>query len=345
MCADKKTPDSEGELIDLFKSLFEPEIPPSDLLIGIGDDAAAFEPGVDPETKFVVTTDMLVEDVHFLKIYHSPYDIGWRTATANLSDIAAMGAHPRWGVATIAAPAGMSTDEIMEFARGLKEALAEHEAFLIGGDLTRSTDKISVSMTLIGETTGRLLTRSGAQLGDVIAVTGSLGASGAGLAALLADDIQIPDDVKNSVIERHLRPRARIWAGQVLANNPGIHAMMDISDGLGIDLSRICSASETGSRIFEENFPVYKGVYEIANALERDRLEFVTAGEDFELLVTGDREAVEIVMGILAEEPDQPSLTIIGDIIDAPFGLHLARTDGSVLNPSQLGWDHFHKGD
>ena len=150
---------------------------------------------------------------------------------------------------------------------------------------------------------------------------------------------------REKLMQIHKSPIPRVWAGQVLAGNDGIHAVMDISDGLGIDLSRICSASETGSRIFEENFPVYKGVYEIANALGRDRLEFVTAGEDFELLVTGDREAVEIVMGIFAEEPDQPSLTIIGDIIDAPFGLHLARTDGSVLNPLQLGWDHFHKGD
>jgi len=343
MCPSNETPGSEGELIRLFKDLFESDSPPADLILGIGDDAAVFEPGADPETRFVVTTDMLVEDVHFRRNIHSFYDIGWRTAAANLSDVAAMGALPRWGVATIAVPSNVTTHDIMEFARGIRDAMSEHGAWVIGGDLTRSTDKISISMTLIGETTIRVLTRSGAQLGDVIAVTGHLGASGAGLALLEAGDTKVSEEIGDAVVGKHLRPDARVLAGQVFANSEGIHAMMDISDGLGIDLGRLCLASRVGARVFEELIPVSDEVLKVAEALGRDHLDFVNSGEDFELLVTGDRKAVESAARILANESPGLLVSIVGEIIDAPFGINLARVDGSVINPSQLGWDHFRR--
>jgi thiamine-monophosphate kinase len=344
MSSGNHKPQSEDELIGLFKELFEPKDPPSDLLIGIGDDAAAIEPGCDIETKFVITADMLVEDVHFRRAIHSAYDIGWRTAAANLSDVAAMGAQPRWGVCTMAVPSDVTVDWIMEFGRGMKEALAEHDAFLIGGDLARSPDRLVISMTLQGETNGRLLKRSGAQLGDSIAVTGFLGGSGAGLALLNSPEVSVPAEIRKKVIDIHLRPQARVWAGQVLASNDGIHSMMDISDGLGIDLGRLCKASRVGARLKEEIIPVADEVLEAARALGRDPFEFVNSGEDFELLFTGDMKSIEHVAAVLAEEPGQPSIAVIGEIIDKPFGLNLLRRDGSVVDPSRLGWDHFHKG-
>jgi len=341
MGSESNKPSSENELVAMFKNLFEPADPPTDLLLGIGDDAAVFEPGVDPETKFVVTTDMLVEDVHFIRKFHSFYDIGWRSAVANISDIAAMGAHPRWGVASLAATGDMTTDDIMEFARGINNAMRAHSAFIIGGDLASSKSGITVSITLIGETTGRIVTRSGAQLGDQIAVTGNPGMSGAGLALLLDENIDISSDVREKLIQKHLRPEPRVLAGKIFANNTDIHSMMDLSDGLGIDLARICEASEKGARVFEEQIPVAKEVIETALLLGRDPLEFVNSGEDFELLITGDERAIEYVSGVLREYPDQPKLTVIGEIIDKPFGMHLARVDGSVINPAELGWDHF----
>jgi thiamine-monophosphate kinase len=335
------TPNSEASLIEIFKRVFEPDDLPTDLLIGIGDDAAAIEPGCDPENKFVITADMLVEDVHFKLATHSAYDIGWRTAVANLSDVAAMGATPRWGVTTMAVPKNISIEWITEFATGLRDAMAEHDAYNIGGDLTRSLDRVVVSMTLHGETTGRLLTRSGAQLGDYIAVTGYLGGSAAGLALLNHKDVEVPDELRREVIKMHLRPHPRVWAGTVLASNNGIHAMMDISDGLGIDLGRLCAASGTGFRMREDAFPVRDEVMEVARLLGRDPLEFVNGGEDFELLFTGELDAIEHVASVLAEDPTQPPITIIGEILDKPIGKHLLRTDGSIINPSELGWDHF----
>ena len=343
MISKQHIPASEAEIVELFERLVRPEIPPSDLLIGIGDDAAAIEPGVDLENKMVLTADMLVEDVHFRRDLHGMYDIGWRTAVANLSDIAAMGAHPRWGIITLALPKGFTTNDLEQFGQGIQDAMSEHEALVIGGDLTSAPSKIAVSMTLIGETTGRIVKRSGAQLGDSIAVTGNLGGSAAGLALLDNPDVDLPDNIRETVVNMHLRPNPRIWAGQVLAGHNGVRAMMDISDGLGIDLGRLCKASNVGARIFEKDFPIADEVLQAAKALDRDPLELVNGGEDFELLVTGTQAAIEYVSQILSEDPDQPKLTIIGEILDPNLGRHLARTDGTVIDPSAFGWDHFSK--
>lgn len=337
-------PASEAELITLFKSLFEPEEMPSDLIIGIGDDAAVIEPGVDMEMKTIITTDMLVEDVHFRREFHSFFDIGWRTAVASISDIAAMGGIPRWGVVSLAVTSDMTVDDIMEIARGLKEAMSDHGAFVIGGDLTSSTSKVSISMTVIGESSSLITTRTGAQLGDVIAVTGKLGWSGAGLAILENEDSVVPDDLREIIINKHKKPVPRVRAGNIFSNISGIHAVIDISDGLGIDLSRLCRAGSVGCRIFEERIPVPDEVKKIAEILGRDHLEFATAGEDFELLVVGDESAIDTADRAIRESDNESGLSKIGEIIDEPFGMHLARVDGSVLNPAMLGWDHFRKG-
>ncbi len=343
MTPEKQIPESEADIVAIFERIFRPDIIPSDLLIGIGDDAAVFEPGVDPDTKLIISTDMLVEDVHFRRDIHSMYDIGWRTAVANLSDIASMGAQPRWGVATLAVPDGITGEDFEQLGLGIRDAMLKHEAYVIGGDLAKSPDKIVISMTLIGETTQRVLTRKGAQLGDVIAVTGNLGGSAAGLALLNEPDADVPDAVREKLIQIHKSPIPRVWAGQVLAGNDGIHAVMDISDGLGIDLGRICDASGVGCRIFEERFPIAEEVDKAAKALKRDTLDFINGGEDFELLIVGTEKAIEYVSNVLEEDPDQPEITSIGEIIDPGLGRHLGRIDGSIVNPSLFGWDHFAK--
>jgi thiamine-monophosphate kinase len=337
-------PVSEAELVAIFKSIFESEELPPDLIVGIGDDAAVYEPGVDTEMKTIVTADMLVEDVHFRRKYHSYFDIGWRTAVANLSDIAAMGGFPRWGLVTLAVTQDMSVNDIMEICYGLKAALDEHGALIVGGDLAKSPDRMTISMTLIGESTGNILRRKSAQLGDIIAVTGNLGWSGAGLAILELDFKEIPEKISNLVVANHKKPIPRILAGQIFSNLEGIGAAMDISDGLGIDLSRLCAASHVGCRIFEEKLPVPDEVKKVATAMKRDYLEFATSGEDFELLVTGDASAIDTAEKALQSEANGVKLTKIGEIIDEPFGMHLARIDGSILNPSDLGWDHFRLG-
>ena len=337
-------PASEAELVAIFKKIFEPQEAPPDLFLGIGDDAAVIEPGVDPEMKTIITADMLVEDIHFRTRYLSYFDIGWRTAVANISDIASMGGIPRWGLVTLAVSPTMKVSDIMEICDGLKAALDQHGALVIGGDVSRSPDRMMISMTLIGESTSNILRRNAAQLGDIIAVTGDLGWSGAGLELLETGFNEISEDVKNLVIANHNKPVPRVYAGQVFSNLDGIGAVMDISDGLGLDLARLCAASRVGCRIFEERLPVPPEVKMVAEAMNRDYLDFVTAGEDFELLVTGDEGAIETVEKAFSEHADAPKLTRIGEIIDEPFGMHLARVDGSVLNPGSMGWDHFVSG-
>ncbi|MCX6645271.1 MAG: thiamine-phosphate kinase [bacterium] len=309
-------PESEAELVAIFKEIFESDDPPLDLIVGIGDDAAVYEPGVDTEMKTIVTADMLVEDVHFRKRYHSYFDIGWRTAVANISDIAAMGGIPRWGLVTLAVTPDMSVNDIMEICYGLKAALDENGALIVGGDLAKSPDRMTISMTLIGESTGNILRRKSAQLGDIIAVTGNLGWSGAGLAILESDFNDLPDNVRNLVINNHKKPTPRVIAGQIFSNVNNIGAVIDISDGLGIDLARVCAASHVGCRIFEEKLPVPPEVKIVAVAMKRDYLEFATAGEDFELLVTGDESAIDTVDKALKAYKSAPKLTKIGEIID-----------------------------
>ncbi|MFH1676573.1 MAG: thiamine-phosphate kinase [bacterium] len=342
MTNESAKPGSEKEIISLFEEIFAPEKFPGDLLIGIGDDAAAVEPGSDPDTKFVFTADMLVEHVHFIPEFHSAYDIGRRCAVTNLSDIAAMGAIPRWGILTLALPEKISTDWLRDFAKGMRDVMSPEGAQIIGGDLTRSTGEIVISLTIIGETTGRLIRRKGAVLGDFIAVTGDLGASSAGLAVWKAgESVSIPKNIREKLIGRHKCPNARVRIGEICANNEGIHAMMDISDGLGIDLGRLCEASGVGARIFEQNFPISDEVREVAKILNRDVLDFVNGGEDFELLIVGNGGSIDNVSKSLEEFESEPKLTIIGEIIDPAFGLLLARSDGTVVNPSSMGWDHF----
>jgi thiamine-monophosphate kinase len=336
----EKNPVSESELVEMFERMFASGSMPIDLLIGIGDDAAAFEPGVDPESKFVITADMLVQDIHFVLGKHSYYNIGYRCAAANLSDIAAMGAIPRWAVCTLATPRNTSSANIEEIARGLSDCLSKFDTRLIGGDLTRSPGPISISMTVIGETTGRLVRRTGAVLGDVIAVTGYIGDRSAGLAMLMSG-MEPDSDYANYLIDQHLKPEPRILAGQFFAGMDGIHSMMDISDGVGIDLFRMANASGTGFRIFEEKFPVSPELGKAASALGRDIIDFTTGGEDFELLIAGTEEAVNFAIETFASDIDLPSLTIIGDMLDKPLGMHMLRSDGNVVNPSDLGWDHF----
>jgi len=336
-----RKPGSEAELIDEFRKIFRADDPPTDLLLGIGDDAAAFEPGVDPDSKFVVTADMLVEDVHFTLKTHSLYDIGYRTAVANISDIAAMGAQPRWGVATVAVPSDLSRKDILDLARGLGDPMSKFDARIIGGDMTSSPDRMSLSMTIIGETSFNLAIRSGAKLGDSIAVTGSLGKSGAGLSLLLDREIEVPESVREYLVDTHHKPVPRVMAGKILANLAGIHSMMDISDGLGIDIGRICAASNVGCRIWEEQIPISNEVLAVAEAIDRDHLDFVNSGEDFELLITGDEKAIELAVEVFRDNGLDLDLSIIGEIIDQPFGMHIARVDGSVVNPASLGWDHF----
>lgn len=302
-----------------------PPHPGAQLLVGAGDDAAVFQPGSDP---LAVTTDTLVEGVHFRSEWLSPRALGVRSTEVNLSDLAAMAARPRFLLAAVSAPAGTSSEWLDALLEGCAEASEAAGASLIGGNLARAGE-LSVTITAIGEIPGRRLDRTGAQPGDDLIVTGSLGDAAAAVAAWR--NHQRPADEQR---ERWIRPRARIRAALVLAE-AGAHAAIDLSDGLMGDLAHVCEASRVGAEIERERLPRTPGVAK----LDREGNDFAaTGGEDYELLVACPRRVTSDLHS-LAEKAEVP-LTIVGRCTNRPGEVALLGADHAPMaRPG--GFDHF----
>jgi len=307
-----------GELgEDALLALFTPRLPESDVtLLGPGDDAAVLS--IDGD--LVVSSDVLIEGRHFRTDWSTASDVGWRAAMQNLVDIDAMGAVPTALQVTLAAPASLDVDWVLGFADGLREACEPHGVGVVGGDLSGASE-IAISVTVLGETHGLdVVTRGGAEAGDVVAVSGPLGAAAAGLALLTAGV-----GLNLDAVGMFRRPRPVIGAGLEAALR-GATAMMDVSDGLLRDASRIARASDVGIEIASAAVPVHPAAQEAAEVLGEDPLPWaLTGGEDHCLLAAFPSGTVL---------PD--GWTLVGDVVDEYQGI---RVDGAV--PEALGWDHF----
>lgn len=307
-----------GELgEDALLALFTPRLPESDVtLLGPGDDAAVLS--VDGD--LVVSSDVLIEGRHFRSDWSSATDVGWRAAMQNLVDIDAMGAVPTALQVTLAAPASLDVDWVLGFADGLREACEPHGVGVVGGDLSGASE-IAISVTVLGETHGLdPITRGDAAPGDVVAVSGPLGAAAAGLALLTAGE-----GLNLDAVDAFRRPRPVIGAGLEAALR-GATAMMDVSDGLLRDAARIARASDVGIEIVSASVPVHAAAQEAAGVLGVDALAWaLTGGEDHCLLAAFPSGTVL---------PD--GWTIIGDVVGEYQGI---RVDGAM--PEALGWDHF----
>lgn len=307
-----------GELgEDALLALFIPRLPESDAtLLGPGDDAAVLS--IDGD--LVVSSDVLIEGRHFRTDWSTAADIGWRAAMQNLVDIDAMGAVPTALQITLAAPVSLDVDWVLGFADGLREACEPHGVGVVGGDLSGASE-IAISVTVMGETHGLdVVTRGDAAPGDVVAVSGPLGAAAAGL-ALLTAGVGLDLDA----VDHFRRPRPVIGAGLEAALR-GATAMMDVSDGLLRDAARIARASDVGIAISSADVPVHQAARDAAAVLGADPLDWaLTGGEDHCLLAT-------FPSGSLL--PD--GWTVMGAVVDEYQGI---RVDGAV--PEALGWDHF----
>ena len=314
------------------------------LEVGIGDDTAVLT--VPPGHKLLATTDLLVEDVHFRRASAGPADIGWKAMSVNLSDIAAMGGTPRWALVALAVPADTDVDAVDAFYAGMAEAAAPHGVTVVGGDTSASAGGWTVNVTLLGVHPGEPRFRSQARVGDTVLVTGSLGASAAGLHALeigldRAREAGVAGVKLGEITRAHLRPRARVAEGRWLGQAPGVHAMMDCSDGLATDLGHICRESGVGARVQLEHVPVAAAAREAARALGVNARDWaVSGGEDYELLLTCDPAVAERLIAGLAEATGAP-LTSIGRIEGAAGELVLVDAAGApVAMPG--GFEHFH---
>ncbi len=303
--------------------------PPSpggaELLVGPGDDAAVFGPGPHP---FAVTTDALVEGVHFRSTWLSPSELGRRAVEVNLSDLAAMAAQPRFLLTAINAPETTSSEWLDALLGGCVDAGEAAGATLIGGNLARA-EELSITVTAIGEIPGRRLERTGARPGDDLLVTGTLGDAAAAVASW-TDGRQPGDELRS----RWVHPRARVRAGLALAE-AGAHAAIDLSDGLLADLRHLCEASGVGAEIERERLPRTTTVA----ALDRDGADFAaTGGEDYELLIACPPSVTKDLAPLARRS--KVDLTVIGRCTERAGEIALLDANRTSL-PLGEGFDHF----
>ena len=313
MSADRS---GEDALVGAIRSLTGRGGPCDGVRVGIGDDCAVLDP--DPGAALLATTDLLLENVHFRRRWAEPADIGWKALAVNLSDIASMGGRPRWALVALACPEDSGTEEIEAFYEGALALARAHDVAIVGGDTSASPAGWLVNITVLGQAVAPRL-RSTARPGDVVAVTGALGRSAAGLAVLERERAPAGASAADlaDVTGAHLRPRPRVSEGQWLAGAGGVTAMMDLSDGLGIDLPRLIGESRAGATVDVDSLPIDAATRAVAAALGVDPLTWATGGgEDYELLLTCERSAIERLQRGLAEVC-RTRLTPVGEIVEA----------------------------
>lgn len=341
------TPISEmGEfaLIDHLTNRFT--ITQDSTVVGIGDDAAV----IDPDSKeVVVTTDLLVEGVHFDLSYMPLKHLGYKAVIANLSDVCAMNAIPSQITVSIAVSNRFPVEALEELYEGIRTAATLYKVDLVGGDTTSSTSGLLISVTALGMTEpDKKVLRSGAQENDLLVVSGDLGGAYLGLQVLEREkkvfevnpNAQPDLDPYTYLVERQLKPEARKDIVELLATlEVKPTAMIDISDGLSSEIMHICNASKVGCDLYEEKIPLDP---QVINTCEEFQLDSTTialnGGEDYELLFTIKQEDYDKIKG-------NPNLTVIGHITSENEGAHLVTRANTKLELKARGWSATKKTD
>ena len=340
----------EEALLDhVFDKFHLPKSGPG-LVVGVGDDAAILDLGSGKLA--IVTTDMMVEGPHFRLDLTTPYHLGWKSVAVNISDVAAMGGLPTWTFASI----GLKPDTDLEFADSLFEGMTEcAEKFLsklIGGDMNAVEANSVISVTQLGEVErDHLALRSGAKVGDKILVTGWLGNSIAGLHLLLKLGLDEAAQQFGWLVDAHLMPMPRVWEARAAVETGGVHAMMDLSDGLGRDLPKLSKASGVGALVYADKLPVSDDLRRAAEVLGADLSAEASAKADAVDLAAGGGEDFELLMAVApgdvgrvtqAVKETGTSVTEIGEIVEGP--VEITYHDGS-RKPLEGGWEHFKMSD
>ncbi len=313
---------------DLIARFFTRDAP--NAVLGVGDDAALL--AVAPGMELAVSTDMLVSGQHFFPDV-DPYLLGHKTLAVNLSDLAAMGATPRWATLSLALPAA-EAGWLELFSRGLFDVAARFEVSLVGGDTTRGP--LNLNVTMLGEVpAGRALRRSGARDGDDIWVSGDLGGAALGLRYLLGDaELTDVNEVEACLTRLHA-PEPRVALGHALLGVA--HAAIDISDGLLADLGHLLEASSVGAEVEFSRLPAHAAV---AARLPHGLMQrcLLSGGDDYELCFTAAAERAHVVLAAAASAGVH--VTRIGRI-SSETGLRVRAADGSVMALRESGFDHF----
>ena len=305
---------------DVIRSLSEKlPSPPPEIVVAVGDDCAVLRLG---EVLWVAAADMLIEGRHF-KEWASPEDVGYKAVAVNVSDVAAMGGVPRF---VLASGGAMEAETTLRCMEGVLRACEDFGVYPLGGDTT-GADLLTVDVSILGQLAHAPVLRSGARPGDLLAVTGELGASVAGLLAL-----ENGDTGQERLVKKHLRPEPRVGSGRAAARL-GAHAMIDLSDGPASDVRHLCELSRAGCRIDLGLLPIAGDTREYLRSSGRDpEIVAATGGEDYELLIAASEEVVEALVA-LSEIP----ATVIGEVTEEEV---LFVRDGEPIE-NLSGWDHF----
>ena len=309
-------------------------VSPSWLVVGIGDDAAVVEP--ERNRLEVLTVDAVIDGVHFDRRFTPPDAIGHRALAVNLSDLAAMGAQPRLALLSFALPADLPCDDFDAIVRGIMRLAKQHGVVVVGGNLTRTPGPLAIDITAVGVAKRRqVLTRSGALPGDHLYVTGTLGASAAGLQALRSGDAT----ASAVCIERYLRPTPRVRAGLLLARNRAASSCIDLSDGLADGVARLSEASGVGIAVNREAVPLEGDAAQWFAAHDHDAvLSAAAQSDDYELLFTVRPRHHKRLKAM--ERHGGVALTRIGVCTDTP-GVVLRSASSTIVQTLPAGFTHF----
>jgi len=331
----------EFGLIDHLTSGFKTSLPTTE--VGIGDDAAVIS--ISKDESLLISTDMLVEGVHFNLMYMPLKHLGYKAVAVNVSDICAMNGIAEQITVSIAVSSRFPVEALEELYEGIKSACGAFKIDLVGGDTTSSLSGLTISITVLGRAKKDVITyRSGANENDLLVATGDLGSAYMGLQVLEREkevynanpDIQPDLDGHDYIIERQLKPEARIDVIGFLKELDVIPtSMIDISDGLASEIKHICKKSKVGCHLYNDKLP-------IDTKMSMTALEFnldpstcaLNGGEDYELLFTVKQEDYEKIKG-------NPHMTIIGHITNEKDGMYLIDKNDSAIELRAQGWDSF----
>ncbi len=303
-------PWSERKLIERIRQACKGSV--SGLVTSMGDDCCE----VRSDASFLISTDTLVDSIHFDCNFHPPHLLGRKSIAVNLSDIAAMGGRPRFVLLSLSLPEELSWEWITAWLDGVFEILREHSCFLIGGDTVKSHE-LAFAVTVLGEPVGGgAIYRNGAEMGDTVWVSGPLGSAGAGLELLRhqSDQKLSADSRFDALYAAHLNPIPMIALGQELVRSELVTSMQDISDGLATDLAHICKSSGVAARVFAEQLPCHPELQVAADLLNVEAEDLLLrAGEDYQLVFTV-RKGQEVAFIQLMQE-SAPGVCRVGEIV------------------------------
>jgi thiamine-monophosphate kinase len=333
---------SSGAEFELIAHLTRGLPPRSDVALGVGDDCAILD--LNGDTLLLATSDSQVEGVHFKRQFSSPEQVGRKALAVNLSDIAAMGGEPRYALISLILPTDLPRSYIDTLYTGIRHEATHYATAIVGGNIASSSNSAAlvIDITLLGTIErGHAITRSGAQSGDTLMVTGTLGDAAAGLYTLLHPSARYPRNAQEVLRTVHRAPQPRIRIGRILSQfGPDIiTAMLDISDGLSGDLAHLCTRSNVGACIELAHLPLSPSIRAVAASIGYDPFTWALhGGEDYELLFTVSAshaqkvsEAIHAATGV--------SVTTIGTMLPSA-GMKMVYPDGHEGVLDVRSWSH-----